>query len=118
MAGRCLGLMGLALLFCIGVAQAGDSDRANPPDVVTTTRCASGFADYRRALQPFYFALSRDGKHCSYSYCNGGCRIGNVRGQTLNSCQGAAGAAPCEIYAYGGSVTSKRDIRLKDRGTP
>ncbi len=121
MTGRCLGLMGrrlgligLALFFSFGAAQAGDSDMANPPDIVATTNCASGFADYRRALHPLYFALSQDGKHCSYSFCQGGCRKSNVRGQTLIACQRSSRAGPCEIYAYGGAVNATRDIKLAD----
>jgi len=113
---RSIGLIWLAF-FCFGAAQAGDSDMTDPPFIVATTDCASGFETYRRALLPFYFVLSQDGKLCTYSYCMGGCRKNTLRSATLIYCQQSNGHAPCEVYAYGGRVISTRVIELQDRGT-
>lgn len=97
-------------------ANAGQSDLDDQPMVVSGLECKAAFKRYSNAWRPVHFALSADSKACAFSYCIGACRVGHSDATVLKLCQHDSNGSPCEIYAYRGSIVSKRAGALDGTG--
>lgn len=93
-------LFALPLLGCSGPQNAGEG----PPQLSPEAQRA--YQEFQRRAEPYFFALSMDGRAYSYSYCSfiGSCTRTGARVRTINSCYQASNGVPCRIYANAGRI--------------
>lgn len=99
-AGGALLLAALLAAACAPVPHAGEGP------IEFSEEVQEGYADFQRALEPLYFAVSLDGEAYGYITCTSPapCRPEEARGTALQLCEQASDGAPCRIYADGRGV--------------
>ena len=66
----------------------------------------AGYQKFQRTAEPFFFAVSIDGRTYAYTNCPapGHCKRANARHIAIRLCEKHSGGVPCRIYANANGI--------------
>lgn len=105
-----------AVLLALGGCVANKDWGSGP--LTMSPRTKANFDKYLDLMGPLYFAVSVDGQHSGWNYCQGGinCGVGSPY-NAIAYCESASKGVPCKIYAQGRTVVWGGHVDVADRPT-
>lgn len=103
--------MRVLLLFVLLAGCAAPDTRTINLSEHTTKR----FERYSKLPDPYFFAVTMDGRHSDYSYCTEAfnCQRSGARQAALDACKVGSSGKACHVIAYANKITWAGKVNFK-----